>query len=148
MATRSIMEQLGPALTLEYADYAAAGDGNSVDLRGFDSAELHLVVGAVTGDGATVILQERDDTADSWETVADDHVQNPASDSSANAVVIESADANSVMRLGYVGHNRFVRARVDAAPGAANLTGVVVRGHPHITPVAKDDPIGPVAVRG
>lgn len=110
---------------------AAGGvNGQTVDLRGYDSATVVVSVGAITGSGASsaVSIEESDTGTGGWTDVAD-----------ADILGTEpgALTANSDYQFGYIGDKRYVRA-VFALGAATNVavSAMVVRGNPHKAPTA------------
>jgi hypothetical protein len=102
----------------------------AIDLQGFESASLVVNTGAIAGAGDfTAKLQESDDTAGGTFTdVAAEHLVGtfPA-----------TLEADSVVKVGYVGLRRYVRTVITRNSGTSIAAGaVLVKGHPHVVPVA------------
>lgn len=102
-------------------------DGETVDLRGADSALFAVSIGAITGTGgdAAVTAEESDDGT-AWTDVADADIL--GSEPTALA-------ANTAYQFGYKGDKRYVRA--NFAIGSETNVAVavqVVRGHLHRAP--------------
>jgi hypothetical protein len=107
----------------------AAVDGETVDLRGYDSAVIVVSVGAITGTGgdATVTLEESDDGT-TWADVAD-----------ADILGTEpTLAANNDYQFGYIGDARYVRATFTLGTETnVALSAMVVAGHAHKAPTAE-----------
>jgi hypothetical protein len=103
-----------------------AVDGETVDLRGADSAMIAVTVGAITGTGGdgTVTLEESDDGT-AWSDVAD-----------ADIIGTEpTLAANSAYQFGYKGEARYVRAVLDIGTETnIAVSAMVVRGNLHKAP--------------
>lgn len=130
MTVRDLRSGLGPAQSLAPAARTASADGDSVDLRGFDSAMILVDVGAYTDGTHTIEVQESDDGS-AWAAVAD-------SDLDGTEPVIDAAgDANAVTAIGYLGSARYVRVSVTATGTSSGAVygANVIRGHPHQAPV-------------
>ena len=104
-----------------------AVNGETVDLRGADSAVIGVSIGAISGTSgdAAVTLEESDDGT-SFSDVADADIL--GSEPTALA-------ANTAYQFGYIGESRYVRA-VFALGGETNVAvaAVVARGHLHAAP--------------
>lgn len=103
-----------------------AVNGETVDLRGYDSATIAVSIGAITGTAgdATVTLEESDDGT-TFSDVAD-----------ADILGTEpTLAANNDYQFGYIGGSRYVRA-VFALGGETNVavSAMVVAGHAHKAP--------------
>jgi len=134
MTQRDIHTNIDSALAIKPDQYAS-GETNSegaVDLQGYGSAAIRVVVGAVDTAGVTIKVQERDSESDDWADADDDHLQG------SNARELESDDAESVVEMGYTGYKRYIRVLADASTGDAHLAAVVERGHPGVR-VSKED---------
>lgn len=107
----------------------AAADGDAIDMQGFNSALIVVNAGAVAGDGEfSVKLQESDQSGSGFTDVApvDQHGEAPA-----------AIEANSVVKLGYVGDKRYIRVAVTKGGGTSIALGAVaILGHAAVSPVA------------
>lgn len=107
-----VFESIRPAV-----NSAATVTGQTVDLRGFDSAAAIYSVGAVASSGnVTVKLQDSNNGSD-WDDVA-----------AANLVGAFPAAllTNTVGRVGYTGGKRYLRAFGTLNSGTSVSYGVVV----------------------
>jgi hypothetical protein len=103
-----------------------AVDGETVDLRGADSAIVAVSVGAITGTAgdATVTLEESADGT-TWSDVADADILGDE----------PTLAANTAYQFGYIGGERYIRAtfalgnETDVA-----VSATVIRGHLHKAP--------------
>lgn len=131
---RDLASNLGPAQSIRPQAVTATLNGTGVDLRGFDSALLQLDLGtfAGTGPSATVKWQESDDDA----TYADI----ATADLIGGAVpAITPTNDESIIKRGYAGTKRYVRAIVSAISGTGPslpMSAAVIRGHASQQPVA------------
>ena len=114
-----------------YIEFGLVYNGfNNGWIQGFESAALVINTGAIAGAGDfTAKLQESDEAAGGTFTdVAADHLVGafPA-----------TLEANSVVKVGYIGHRRYVRTVITRNSGTSIAIGaVLVKGHPHVRPVA------------
>jgi hypothetical protein len=101
----------------------AAVTGSSVDLQGYDGAEIVINVGTRTDSTFVTNLQESDD-ASTWSDVA-------AADMIGTEPTI-SGTSNTVYQLGYKGSKRYVRLNSGFVAGGASagaaFGAVVIRG--------------------
>jgi len=101
-------------------------DGETVDLRGYDSAVIVVSIGAITGTGGdgTVTLEESDDGT-AWTDVADADILGSE----------PTLAANNDYQFGYIGEARYVRAVLDIGT-ETNIaaSAMVVAGHAHRAP--------------
>jgi len=127
---RDLVNNIGTVLAISPAVLAATVTGAALDLRGFNSAVLVVNTGAIVGAGAfTVKLQESDtDVAGDFADVAaaDLHGAYPA-----------SLAADSVVKVGYRGFKRYLRAVITKNSGTSIAAGaVLVKGDAVARPVA------------
>lgn len=103
-----------------------AVDGETVDLRGADSALVAVSIGAITGTAgdATVTLEESADGT-TFTDVADADILGSE----------PTLAANTAYQFGYIGTARYIRATFDLG-GETNVAvaAAVVRGHLHRAP--------------
>lgn len=101
-------------------------DGETVDLRGADSALVAVSVGAMTDDASdsTVTLEESDDDS-TWTDVADADILGSE----------PTIAADTAYQFGYIGTARYIRAKftVGTATNAA-VCALIVRSHLHREP--------------
>ena len=127
---RDIVHNFGAVQALAPAVLAATTTGPAIDLLGFESAALVINTGAIVSAGDfTAKLQESDTTTSGdFANVADTALQGefPA-----------SLEADSVVKVGYVGFKRYVRLVVTKNGGTSIAAGaVLVKGHAAQRPVA------------
>ena len=106
-----------------------AVNGETVDLRGYDSATIAVSIGAITGTAgdATVTIEDSPDGT-TWTDVAD-----------ADILGTEpTLAANNDYQFGYIGEERYVRA-VFALGGETNVAvaAMVIAGHAHKAPTTE-----------
>lgn len=99
---RDLASNIGVSESIRPAVHSAATvTGQTVDLRGFDSAAAVVTVGALAGAGnVTVKLQDSDNGSD-W-----DDVVAPNLIGAFPAVLL----INTALRVGYIGGKRYLRA--------------------------------------
>jgi hypothetical protein len=127
---RSLQPNIDAVQLVAPAVHSGNNTATAVDLQGFESACLVVNTGAIVGAGAFGIkLQESDETAGGTFTdVAAAHL---------TGTVPATLEANSVYRLGYIGHRRYVRSVLTKTGGTSIALGaVLVKGHPHEAPVS------------
>jgi hypothetical protein len=127
---RDIVHNIKTVIAAAPASRAASFDGAAVDLLGFDSAALVVATGAVTGAGnMTVKLQESDtDAAGGFTDVAAEHLQGNV----GGALV-----ANTVVKVGYRGFKRYLRAVLTFNGGTSvTVSALFVLGDAAERPVA------------
>jgi hypothetical protein len=127
---RDLASNIGAVLALSPAVQAATIKGNAVDLIDFDSAVVIVNTGAVAGAGDFAAkLQESDTTTDGdfTDVAADDLI----------GVQPATLAADTSVKQGYIGMKRYIRVVLTKNTGTSIAAGaVVVRGHPHLVPVA------------
>lgn len=109
-----------------------------LDTAKFDGIEVDVIIGALTGTlGAsnylTPILQESDTT------VGTDFAAVASADMIGSLSVVDSASEDSlIQRVGYIGHKRYIRVKLDyTGTITAGITGVVgILGYPESAPVS------------
>lgn len=120
----------------------ATDNGNNVDTKGFNDAELIVLAGAINPDGAatdqhyTVRVQDSSDQS-SWSNVTDvdgnniEVVAHPSSNDISNTV--------HALRIGQLGRlNRYLRARIEieGTTPSATIGAAIALGR------AFDEPVG------
>lgn len=128
------MRSLEPNISAVQMIAPAVWTGNNTaaatDLLGFESACLAINTGAIAGSGDfSIELQESDDTAGgTFTAVASEHL---------TGAVPSTLEADSIYRLGYIGHRRYIRTVLTRNSGTSIALGaVLIKGHPHDVPVA------------
>ncbi len=116
------------------------GTGNTpkvseiIDLRGFNSALLHVAYGSIADVDATftVLLEDGDNSALSDAVAVVDAELNGTE---LGATPLFSND-NTGFKLGYVGNKRYIRLTLTPAAntGAILTSGIAILGHPSIAP--------------
>lgn len=126
---RDLHSNIGTVLALAPAVQTAAAQGPAIDLQGFEAVAFAVNTGAIAGSGDFgVTLQESADGATGWANVAADQVQTNAP---------ATLEATSTYRLGYLGHERFVRLSLTRASGTSIAAGATaILGRAHSRPVA------------
>lgn len=116
-------------LAVKPAVKSAAGDGETVDLQGFNAVAFAVNTGAVAGDGDFgVVIQDSANGSGGW---------NNAAAADVLGTVPATLLADSAYRLSYVGSKRYVRLNLTKAGGTSIALGAVaILGHPAIAPVA------------
>lgn len=118
--------------------------GVGVDLAGFGSATVVLVLGDIDELGASPVgaakidlrLQHSDDNA-SWSDVAESDVVGASGVTAVvNGVVATTSDDAAPLDVGYLGDRRYLRAILQPS-GLANggpAGALVIKGHPRHAP--------------
>ena len=127
---RSLEPNIGAVQAIAPAVLSATTTGSALDLKGFESAALVVNTGAIVSAGDfSIKLQESDTT-----TPGDFADIDAAHITGSTPATLE---ANSVYRLGYIGHKRYLRAVATKAGGTSIALGaVLVKGDAHDRPVA------------
>jgi hypothetical protein len=132
------------AVAIAAATLAADNTPPAVDLRGFDSAEIILSVGVggITFTGTNkvefVLTHSDDDASYSPVTTADMLGVTVASGGIIRSLIVAHPSA-AAYRYGYVGGKRYLKLLADFSGTHATgtpIAAVVVRGNPHVAPVA------------
>jgi len=129
MAMKDLHNNVNAAISLTVAARTATTNGASVDLAGFNAAEVFVVTGTITDGTHTISLEESDDNT-TFSTVA-------ASNLLGSAPTITAPDDDKVFRFGYVGGKRYVRVKttVSGATSGGTYGAIVLRGYPIHAPV-------------
>lgn len=120
------------------ANTAISGNGTTagaiIDTKDFCSLTFLIIGGTLTDGVYTPVVNESDDSGMSGENlVADDFLI----DTEADAALV-AADDDTVQRLGYVGHKRFVTCDILASgvTTGGNVSVLALLGHPNEAPTA------------
>ncbi|MFQ5482367.1 MAG: hypothetical protein ACE5ER_06370 [Nitrospinaceae bacterium] len=126
---RDLKNNVDVTVSLIPAVYATnqAEAGAGVDLQGFDAAQVAFLTGAFTDGAFTPKVQESDDNSN-WTDVAATELDG----------ALAALAASTVQRAGYRGGKRYLRplVTVSGATSGGALSAVVLRGRPHLAPVA------------
>lgn len=127
---RDLHDNIRASVTLAPATRTASANGTSVDLAGFEAAEVVVATGTITDGTHTIELQDSDDGA-TFAAVADAFLL-------GSEPAIGAADDNKTFRVGYVGGKRYLRASVTVSGATSGGTygAVVIAGYPRHAPVA------------
>ena len=104
--------------------------GNAIDLQGYEALVLEIRTGAYTDGTYTPLVRESDDNV-TYNDVAD-----------ADLTILEAdaviSAANTVKKIGYVGHKRYVKLSIVSASvtSGATLGATAIRGHARHNPVS------------
>ncbi|PDT67814.1 hypothetical protein [Bradyrhizobium sp. C9] len=125
---RDISQNLGFAETIAPATLSATTTGNSVDTLGFESAALVISTGAIIN--AAAFAAKLQDSSDGT-----NFADVPAS------LLVGSfptaLPANTVVKQGYLGSNRYLRAVLTLNGGTSlAVAATIVLGSPKVAPVA------------
>ncbi len=127
---RDIAPNLGIIQAVAPQVLAATDTSAAIDLIGFNSAALVINTGAIAGAGDfTATLQESDTTT-------------PGEFADVDAAHLvgtfpSSLEADSVVKVGYIGHKRYVRTVLTKNSGTSIAVGaLIVKGHPADAPVS------------
>ena len=126
---RDIAPNIGVVQAVAPAVLSATNTSAAIDLLGFESAAVVINTGAIVSAGDfTAKLQESDTTTSGdFTDVAAAHLVGtfPA-----------SLEADSVVKVGYIGNKRYVRTVLTKNGGTSIAAGaVIVKGHPAEAPV-------------
>lgn len=121
-----------------YASRTASGNGEIIDVRGFDSLtfviQLATVTTADSSNYFTLTLQHGDDSG-----LSDAATVTAALGLLGSNLVINDATTQSDMigMMGYAGGKRYVRlVATETGTASAAFSAVAVQGLPHIAPVS------------
>jgi hypothetical protein len=140
---RDLYSNLGVAVLLASATYAADSTPASVDLDGFDSALLAIEVGAggitfTTSNKVEFVLTHSDDDT-TYTNVADADVIGVTGITGGIVKSLVAAHAAAdVSLVGYIGGKRYLKLLADfsGTHGTGTpLSALVIKGQPRIKPV-------------
>lgn len=127
---QDLHSNVSPAQSIAAQGAGGGITGSSVDLQGFESADIHLNVGSGSNDGTYSVTVQESDDASSWSDVASGDLQDSLpSDLDTGSDIMSS--------VGYLGTKRHVRVTVtedSAAATAPTVAATVVRGAPRAAP--------------
>ena len=108
-------------------------DGQGIDTKGFESVTFAFANGALADLVSTIEIQESSDNS-VFTAVADADLVELES-----TLTIAADDDNAVAQIGYIGAERYVRARyvVATASGANLIAAVCILGNPHRAPTTQ-----------
>lgn len=123
---RDLVNNINDVTSLAPAARTATANGTSVDLQGYNSAEVLFVVGAITDGTHTPKVQESDDNSAFTDVAAADQ------DGTLAALAASTNQA-----VGYKGNKRYLRAvsTVSGATTGGVYAAVVIRGNPNVGPL-------------
>ncbi len=106
------------------------------DMQGYESLTLIILSGVNTDADATftTLIEDSDDSGMAGATAVAD---NELLGTEALASFLAASDDNTVFKIGYNGHKRYVRATITPAAngaGDALVAAVWLYGHPHFRP--------------
>ncbi|MGY4313726.1 hypothetical protein [Bradyrhizobium sp. JR3.5] len=123
---RDITQNTGLAQSIAPSVLTATTNGSGIDTLNFESAALVVSVGAVTG-SFNVKLQDSPDNATFTDVPASLLV------GSLPGTLV----ANTVVKQGYLGAQRYLRAVLTSAGGTSiAIAATIVLGNPKVAPVA------------
>lgn len=128
---RDIKNNLDAVSSIDPASVTASTNGSGVDLREFDGAMIVFQAGSADTGNAdetyTPGVEESDDNS----------AYSPVAASDLEGALVNMT-ANSVLRVGYKGSKRYVRAvlTVGGTTPSIDASALVVRGLPHYAPAA------------
>jgi len=126
---RDLYHNLGVVLALVPAVKSAAGDGATIDTKGYNSVAFALNTGAIVSAGDFGIkVQHSDESGSGWADA-------PAGTFFSNAPA--TLAASSAYKLGYIGDKRYCRLSLTTAGGTSIAAGATaILGHAREKPVA------------
>lgn len=129
---RDLVSNVGPVASIAPdTNRTATTEGAGVDIRGFESATVLFQFGVVTDGTWTPSIEESDDNVS--------FAAAPAGAVLGTLTAVTSSSDETVQKAGYRGGKPYIRAVVTetvASTTGAKFAALVVRGHPHVAPVA------------
>lgn len=124
---RDLSHNIGVVQAFPPAVYAATTAGAVVDLLGFNSAALVINTGAIAGSGLYVVSLDESSNGTDFTAVAAGDMQ---------GTLPASLPADSVVKVGYVGTRRFVKATITKTSGTSiAASAVILKGNAASKPV-------------
>ena len=125
MSVRNSTESHSPSVSLAPQNVAATVNGTGVDTAGYHAVALLIALGVFAGTGPSATVQIQDSPDNVTFTAV------PAASLAGGGVIptITPANANTMIRRGYVGLQRYVRVAVTAIAGTSPslpLCGIVL----------------------
>lgn len=107
--------------------------GNEIDMQGYHSITFFPQTGTVTDGDYTILIQESDTSGSGYSDVADADLIGTEADASFTA----DDDDNSILKIGYIGNKRYVKASVVSTNTSSGAVyGITaVQGHAEDAPV-------------
>lgn len=129
---RDLRNNIDAESLLAPAVQSATVSSIDADVAGYNSLTFIISTGAIVSAGSfTATVEDTDDEGAS----PDDHETVVAA--SLIGTLPDVLAANTVYRIGYVGHRRFARVKLTKNGGTSLAAGVVaIKGHPASAPVA------------
>jgi hypothetical protein len=121
---RDLKDNIVVDSVLDLGTYKTTQTSDPIDLQGFDSAMIQLLVGTLTDGTFAPKLQECDTSGGTYADVAADEVVG------AFANLASSTD----QKVSYVGSKRYLKLVVTVTGSPSTgcaLAAVLVKGHPH-----------------
>lgn len=137
MATRDLVHNENPVISVAPVALAAgATNGAGVDTSGFESVAIHAASGAQGGTSPVLKLSVQDSPDNTtWTNVADALIEVPTGVVGPNSAGFTVA-ASSVVKVGYIGAQRYVRAvyTLSGTTPTATAGANVILGKPRNLP--------------
>jgi hypothetical protein len=106
----------------------AAGDGATIDRKGYEALLFVINTGAIAGDGDFSVVVQDSAAGSEW---------GAADASDILGAIPATLGASAAYRLSYIGSKRYVRLALTKEGGTSIALGAVaVLGLPHLAPVA------------
>lgn len=123
-----LVNVIGASTSLAPAARTTTANGTGIDLSGFNSAVVLLVVGAITDGTHTPKVQESDDNSTYTDVAAADLIGS-----------LSALTASTNQKVGYKGNKRYIRAvtTITGSPSTGGIySAVVLRGDAIKQPVS------------
>lgn len=111
---RDLYHNIGVVAALVPAVKSAAGDGSTVDLKGYNSVTFAVSTGAIVSDGDFGVKVQHSDNGSDWADA-------PAGTFFSNAPA--TLEASTAYKLGYIGDKRYARVSLTKAGGTSIAAG-------------------------
>lgn len=130
MASKDLHNQVYPKVSLNMAARTATANGGSVDMLGYNSAEIIVTAGVFTDGSHVITLEESAASGSGFTAVA------AANRLGSLPTIGQKGDENQTYKFGYIGSSRYIRvvATVTGASTGCVYGAVVVRGEKRHVP--------------
>ena len=110
-------------ISVKFDAHKTTVTGDAVDLQGCNSVTIFIITGTITDGTHTVSLLESDDDSTYTDVDSGDIIGTPPA--------IDSDDSDTVFKIAYRGHKRYLKVKVTVAGATdgGNYGAIVVKGH-------------------
>lgn len=124
---RDIYNNTKTVQALAPAVQAATINGPAIDTKGSKSLAFAINTGAIVGSGVFALSLQESENGTTWTAAAAEAVQ---------GTLPSSLAADSVVKIGYIGHMRYARVVLSKASGTSIAAGAIAVMEPLDKPAA------------